>query len=380
VYGAQPERLQPAGPKPGDNVRVIKALRLSPGAVLLLAAIPASAACPTGLTLEVDNDVPGSGYSEVKPENWVTHSVDSCKGNYRYLSAYVGDGTRKGKAIWRPNITVAGVYEVTTSYRATTNRTNDADYVLYDDQGGAKPKSVNQQSGSGCTKNVIGTAYCAVGGSCRLVLDGDDGKSDSADVTTFVLVSCDEPGDAGAGSACTGIAAVSAFEVCEESSTTCAGVFTNGVGCDAYCAAAGMICTARFGGEPNCQKEALSPIDCGASNGHASDWCECAFAAGAGGTSATGGAGGSTVGGAGGVGATGGDAGTGGGWSGGAGIGTPAGGSGGSSSAQPGVTEADGGCGCRSVGTRSQAGAAWLALALLLVRRRPSRWGRQRHD
>ena len=50
-------------------------------------------------------------------------------------------------------------------------------------------------------------------------------------------------------------------------------MFTNGEGCGAFCAAAGLDCTAAFGGEPGCQKESAS-LSCG-TTGHQSDWCEC---------------------------------------------------------------------------------------------------------
>ncbi|MBW1808454.1 MAG: hypothetical protein JRJ87_09700 [Deltaproteobacteria bacterium] len=73
---------------------------------------------------------------------------------------------------------------------------------------------------------------------------------------------------------CSGIQANPAFELCDSGPDHCAGVFTNGAGCIAYCAAAGLVCTARFGGEPNCQKETIT-IPCGENNGHMSDWCEC---------------------------------------------------------------------------------------------------------
>jgi len=66
-----------------------------------------------------------------------------------------------------------------------------------------------------------------------------------------------------------------AWEVCETGSQFCAGSYTDGAGCQAYCAAAGMVCVARYGGEPGCQKEANYPIPCNESNTHLSDWCEC---------------------------------------------------------------------------------------------------------
>ena len=357
-------------------------MRAALPAVFAFLLSSAALACPVGQKISVDNDTPGSGYSEVKPENWVSHSVEACKGNYRYLSAYVGDGTRKGKATWQPKIATAGMYEVTTSFRASVNRTNDADYVLYDDKGGTQKKSVNQTQGSGCTKVVIGTAYCAVGGSCRLVLDGDDGKSDAADETVFVLKSCDTGADAGPAGPCAGIAAVAAYQVCEETATTCAGVYDDGAGCTAFCAAAGMVCTARFGAGTGCSKEAQNPYPCGANNGHLSNWCECAYPSGSGGS---GGSGGSAAGGApsGGSTASGGEAGVPAGRQ--AGL-SGAGGSGagwvctgatlGKEDAGPqvsgGTTEDDSGCGCRAA-ARGPAGPWLLLLALAAAGRRRRR-------
>lgn len=344
---------------------------------------PARAACPVGLKISVDNDTPGSGYSEVKPENWVSHSVDACKGNYRYLSAYVGDGTRKGKATWQPKIATAGVYEVTTSYRASTNRTNDADYTLFGDDGKTLKKSVNQSAGNGCTKVVIGSAYCAVGGTCRLLLDGDDGKSDAADETVFVLTSCDVTADAGAPGPCDGIKAKGEYELCSESPSTCSGVYNDGSGCAAYCAAAGMVCTARFGAGPGCSKEPQSPFPCNANNGHLSNWCDCAYPPGSGGSGGGGGSGGSgggsdasaggAAGSAGALAGGGGSAGSGAGWSGtGASIGKV---DAGPNAKGATVAADDGGCGCRTrAGRRSLAELTLLgALGLLAWRRRRRR-------
>lgn len=65
------------------------------------------------------------------------------------------------------------------------------------------------------------------------------------------------------------------FELCEESETQCAGVFENGEGCTAFCAAAGLDCVERRGGEPGCSRES-DLFACDADNGHLSDWCVCA--------------------------------------------------------------------------------------------------------
>lgn len=348
-------------------------------AALLAATLVASPAlvfadpCPVGLTVTVDNDTPGSGYSEESPENWQSHNVEACQETYRYLSKYVGDGSTDGKAIWQPPIAVAGLYRVTTGFRASDNRTDDADYTAYDDLGGSQKKVVSQ-IGGGCTTAEIADIYCAPGGSCRLELDGtDDTKSDAADVTTFELLSCDpvnppEPGR------CDGIRAVAAYEVCEETDTTCKGVFTDGAGCAAYCAAAGMDCVASYGGEPGCMMEANTPLPCDPPSGHGSDWCECAGrplpgagGGGAGGTSGAGGAGGQAESGAAsGAGGGGAAPGLGGGG---------AGGSGAANGANPGPGT-DAGCGCRVGSGSAERGALalWAGLvALSLARRRERR-------
>jgi len=352
---------------------------------LLLSALIAAAAigateraradCPIGTEIEVDYDLPGSGYSE-ESDNWTTWNTAPCAGSgYRYLSHTVGDGSRRGKAFFEPAITHDGYWQFLTGYRATGNRTNDADYWAYDDLGGAVHQSVDQTQGEDCEWVDLGTFYCQVGGNCRVVLDGtDDGKSDCADVTIFRLVSCDDPGDAGApdggpAGRCDGIRAVPAYEVCEETATTCAGVFTDGSGCAAYCAAADMTCTARYGGEPNCQKEPQNPIDCGANNGHQSDWCECEGPplepdAGVGGSGASGTGGTAGTGGNGSVAGNGSGAGT-----------TAAGGAAGSGAAamdgaDPGSLH--GSCGCRAIGRSRAADNALLAglFALLVLWRK----------
>ena len=77
---------------------------------------------------------------------------------------------------------------------------------------------------------------------------------------------------------CSPIASDPGFELCEETEATCSGVYTDGSGCEAYCAAAGLECVAAYGGEPGCQLEANNPLPCGYT-GHQSDWCDCALPA-----------------------------------------------------------------------------------------------------
>ncbi|MEO7328706.1 MAG: hypothetical protein ABI193_09025 [Minicystis sp.] len=356
-------------------------------ATLTVAAPAAAGPCPN-LTLKVDNDIAGSGYSEEKPENWQSNNVGACSGTYRYLSKYVGDLSSKGKAIWKPKITINGFYQVTAGFRATVNRTNDADYFVYDDLGGTTHHVIDQAHVGDCTYEDLGTIYCVAGGQCRVVLDGtDDSKSDCADLTTFKLVNCDEPGDAGVDGGpgrCDGIRQNPAYEVCVETDTTCAGVFTDGAGCVAYCAAAGMTCVARYGGGPMCMKEPPPALPCDAMNGHASDWCECeglpldppdagdlpdagpgTGTGGAGTTTSTGGGGGgggsggatTTTSGAGGKGGAGGQG----------GLTTTSSGEGGHGGAvSSGGPESKGGCGCEIAGASSD-GSALGRFAVLIA-------------
>ena len=234
--------------------------------------------CPS-VVVRVDNDIAGSGYSEDPAENWLSRPTGACHGTYRYLSHTVGDGSRRGRAIWRPAIPRTGWYEVVTRFRATVNRTADADYVMHDDAGGATRRVVSQRHDGDCTAETLGTFFCRQGGRCRLILDGtDDAESDAADLTTFTLVAC---GDAPpvtpppATGPCAGIANTAGYELCGESATTCEGVFTDGSGCNAYCAAAGMACAAAYGGGTGCSKEPQNVLACGVASGHTSDWCEC---------------------------------------------------------------------------------------------------------
>jgi hypothetical protein len=74
---------------------------------------------------------------------------------------------------------------------------------------------------------------------------------------------------------CSPIAANPNYQLCESSTTHCAGVYLDGAGCNAYCGAAGLVCVARFGGQEGCIKEADYPIPCNEVNTHESDWCEC---------------------------------------------------------------------------------------------------------
>lgn len=103
---------------------------------------------------------------------------------------------------------------------------------------------------------------------------------------------------------CSGITAAG-YELCSSSETTCEAVFTDGAGCDAVCAAAGLVCVSAAENADNaCAADtSLPPVAC--SSGHSSDYCVCSGSGGGttgnGGTGAEGTAAGGT--GAGGTGA-----------------------------------------------------------------------------
>jgi len=77
------------------------------------------------------------------------------------------------------------------------------------------------------------------------------------------------------GTPCDLIAKHAKWVVCKETATHCSGLYQDGAGCIAYCAAAGMVCKGRFGAHDTCQKEPEYSIPCAENNDHDSDWCEC---------------------------------------------------------------------------------------------------------
>lgn len=110
---------------------------------------------------------------------------------------------------------------------------------------------------------------------------------------------------------CSGITAAG-YELCTSSDTACEAVFTNGAGCDAVCAAAGLTCAGAMENvDDQCAADTARPaLAC--NSGHGSDYCICSGSGGGtGGAPATGGASGAGGAGTGGAPATGG-AGTGG--------------------------------------------------------------------
>jgi hypothetical protein len=190
-------------------------------------------------------------------------------------------------------------------------------------------------SGTGGTGGA--TAAGATGGSTGGAVSGSGGTTVAGAGGTGGSVPVD----------CSGIDEAG-FDLCESGNDGCTAVFTDGAGCTAVCAAAGLSCTAAYDNADGCS--ALSggaelPCD----SGHESDYCVCGGepvsgsggSSNTGGTSTTGGTGGTGTGGTGGTSTTGGTGGTGTGGTGGSNVGGSSG-----TGPQPDVGPAP--CGCES--------------------------------
>ena len=165
---------------------------------------PVDPTCPVGQKITVDNGATGSKTTASGTYTETTKNWDyrlglgqSTGADYRYLSQYIGDKTRKGTAKWQPKLTRKGTYRVTATFRATGNRTKDADYYVYDANGVKSHFQVDQSKGL-TGENSFGPVYEDLGthylepGKGYVLLDGDDGKSDEADAAIFTLKSCSE--------------------------------------------------------------------------------------------------------------------------------------------------------------------------------------------
>ena len=165
------------------------------GALILALLLPAAAHAQT--IIIDDQDGAGAGFTTTG-NDWTTwgmlgYGLDGADTEYHYLSHTVGGNDRVGTATWTPTIPTAGTYAISTWFRRTENRTDDADHFIYDGAGGVTHISLDQQ-GEGASGWVdLGQHWCAEGvGGCYVVLDGtDDNQSDEANAIQYVLVSAD---------------------------------------------------------------------------------------------------------------------------------------------------------------------------------------------
>ena len=163
---------------------------------VLVAGAPAAQGCDLGLKLTIDNGDPG--YAETG-DDWATwgNQGQSVGSDYRYLSKTVGGADRRGTATWTPAITQAGMYKVEAVFRATVNRSSDANYLVHPTNGSPVETVVDQRDGAKSESDAHGPVYADLGthwfepGAGKVVLDGtDDDQSDEADAVVFTLVDC----------------------------------------------------------------------------------------------------------------------------------------------------------------------------------------------
>lgn len=129
---------------------------------------------------------------------WNSRAWPTClNGEYRFLTVEL-DRQRRGIAFWSVRIPQNGWYKLETSYRASENRTNDADYAVYVNRTTAeaenmvKPvyaRTINQTQGSSTPWVDLGTYCLKKDDISMIVLDGrDDSQSDSADASRWTFV------------------------------------------------------------------------------------------------------------------------------------------------------------------------------------------------
>ncbi len=170
-------------------------------------------------------------------------------------------------------------------------------------------------SSTGATYGVGGTATggtTTTGGTTGVTGGTGTGASSSGGTGTGgvgtggVGTGATSSGGAGTGGTvstpvdCTAIGQHDGWELCESGTDFCAAVFTDGAGCDAVCAAAGLACSETWeNAEDSCAPDTgLGQLSCGAPSGHQSDYCLCVGTGGAGsGGTSSGGTGGTSTGG-----------------------------------------------------------------------------------
>jgi hypothetical protein len=133
------------------------------------------------------------GYSETgnawRYYQWAT----AHDGSYRYLSSFADVGStraRSGTATWKTDpLPYHGIYEVRVTYRASENRTPEANYFVVKDMKGTLEEHVINQQAEGVKNVSLGQFEYAKGQQPYVLLDGtDDNYSDCADAAYFKLI------------------------------------------------------------------------------------------------------------------------------------------------------------------------------------------------
>jgi len=147
------------------------------------------------------DDEDGSPSFTTTGDDWTTwdhlsSGFDGGDTEYHYLTHTKGGSDRRGTATWTPTLPVEGTYRIETWFRATENRSADADHYIYDGDGYSTHVVVNQVGGGeGSGWLDLGEYYCRAGeGGCVVTLDGtDDDESDEANAMRFTVLEAGEP-------------------------------------------------------------------------------------------------------------------------------------------------------------------------------------------
>jgi pectate lyase len=143
-------------------------------------------------------------------------------------------------------------------------------------------------SGTGGTPVATGGAPASSGGTGAATggVTAVGGATGSGGTLTLLPVDCSPIAAAG-------------HEVCSTTETTCAAVFTDGAGCAAVCAEAGLDCMETWeNADGACAPDtSLTELSCEPASGHQSDYCLCVGEGSPAGTGGSGGVGGTGTGG-----------------------------------------------------------------------------------
>ncbi|RJX17608.1 MAG: hypothetical protein C4563_10595 [Desulfobulbus sp.] len=158
-------------------------------AIALSASVVVSAAAQAQ-TWEQWIDYGYPGYSETG-ESWRTYEYYAAHDySYRYLSHWDRGLPRVGTATWKTDpLPYHGIYEVRVTFRASENRTPEANYFVVKDMYGNLEEHPISQLGEGVETVVLGRYEYRKGQQPYVLLDGtDDNYSDCADAAFFKLI------------------------------------------------------------------------------------------------------------------------------------------------------------------------------------------------
>jgi len=124
--------------------------------------VAVSASAPFGCSVEknqfvIDEDADTcSGISTQTGPGWEEYGFSSASmGYYTYVTRVRENGSET--AVWSPNITIAGTYEVWVGYRSSENRTTAAPFLVYTDEGANYRFTIDQRGNGSMAYAKLGT-------------------------------------------------------------------------------------------------------------------------------------------------------------------------------------------------------------------------------